>query len=100
MLPKVIHVRHVGGYKLELSFSDGLKGMLDWGPRLRRAKAGGIFEPLQHPEYFAQVELWEGTIRWPNGADVCPEMLYEEISAGLHAHGEAREAMAAFAEYS
>ena len=98
MLPKITHVRHVGGYKLELSFADGLKGTLDWGPRLSRAKAGGIFEPLQRPEYFAQVELWEGTIRWPNGADVCPEVLHEEISAGSAEHSETQMAMAAIAE--
>jgi hypothetical protein len=80
MFPKVIAVRYLGGYKLEITFSDGEKGIVDWSERLAKAKRGGIFEPLKDPNYFAQVELWEGTIRWPNGADVCPDVLYERVS--------------------
>jgi hypothetical protein len=40
-----------------------------------------VFEPLRDdPERFAQVRVdaEEGTIVWPNGADVAPEMLYRE----------------------
>lgn len=80
MFPKVIAVRYLSDYKLEITFSDGEKGIVDWSEKLAKAKRGGIFEPLKAPDYFAQVELREGTIRWPNGADVCPDMLYERIS--------------------
>ncbi len=79
MFPRVAAVRPLEDYKLEVTFSDGVKGVLDWRERLEKAKPGGVFEPLQRPEYFAQVEAWEGTIRRPNGADICPEVLYEEI---------------------
>ena len=79
MYPRVIAVRLLENYKLELIFADGAKGVLDWSERLKRAKPGGVFEPLKKPEYFAQVEVWEGTIRWPNGADICPDALYEQI---------------------
>lgn len=84
MFPKVIAVRYLGGYKLEITFSDGKQGIVDWSEKLAKAKRGGIFEPLQDPDYFARVELWEGTIRWPNGADVCPEILYERINENTH----------------
>jgi len=80
MFPKVIHVQYLGDYKLEIIFSDGTKGVSDWSTRLARAKAGGIFSPLKNTSYFAKVELWEGTIRWPNGADICPELLYEQVA--------------------
>jgi hypothetical protein len=79
MFPKVIAVRYLGGYKLEITFSDGEKGIVDWSEKLAKAKRGGVFEPLKDPNYFAQVELWEGTIRWPNGVDVCPDVLYERV---------------------
>jgi len=80
MFPKVVAVRYLGGHKLEITFSDGKKGVWDWSEKLAKAKRGGIFEPLKDLNYFAQAELWEGTIRWPNGADVCPEALYERVS--------------------
>ncbi|MCI0698730.1 DUF2442 domain-containing protein [candidate division KSB1 bacterium] len=53
---------------------------MDWSEKLAKARRGGIFEPLKDPDYFSRVELWEGTIRWPNGADVCPDVLYERVS--------------------
>jgi hypothetical protein len=80
MFPRVIAVGYIGGYKLEITFSDGVKGISDWSARLARAKTGGVFAPLKNPAYFAKVELWEGTIRWPNGADICPDVLYEQVS--------------------
>ncbi len=80
MFPRVVAVRYLGDYKLEITFSDGMKGISDWSARLARAKAGGVFAPLKNREYFAKVELWEGTIRWPNGADICPEVLYERVT--------------------
>jgi hypothetical protein len=80
MFPKVVAVRYIGGYKLEITFSDGVKGISDWNARLARAKSKGVFAPLKNPEYFAKVEQWEGTIRWPNGADICPDVLYEQVS--------------------
>jgi len=80
MFPRVVAVRYIGGYKLEITFSDGVKGISDWSARLARAKTEGIFAPLKNSAYFAKVELWEGTIRWPNGADICPDVLYEQVS--------------------
>jgi hypothetical protein len=80
MLPRVIAVRYIGDYKLEIAFSDGIKGISDWRKRLAKAKPGGVFEPLKDPEYFAKAEVWEGTICWPNEADICPDVLYAEVS--------------------
>ena len=39
----------------------------------------GVFEPLKDPAYFRQVRVEPdvGTIVWPNGADLCPDVLYE-----------------------
>ncbi len=80
MFSRVVAVRHLNDYKLEVTFSDGTKGISDWSARVHAAKAGGVYEPLKMQEYFAQVEAWEGTIRWPNGADICPDVLYAEVS--------------------
>eukprot|EP01031_Cornospumella_fuschlensis_P023409 gene23409-28405_t len=42
----------------------------------------GVFLPLKDDAYFAQVRVDPelGTITWPNGADVCPDVLYSFAS--------------------
>jgi hypothetical protein len=82
MFPRVTSVRHLRDYVLELTFSDGSSGQVDWRERLEKANPAGVFGPLRDPSYFAQVELWieAGTIRWPNGADICPDVLYSEAT--------------------
>ena len=41
-----------------------------------------IFEPLNDDAFFAQVRVnpETGTIEWPNGADLDPDVLYSKIS--------------------
>ena len=38
----------------------------------------GVFEPLLDPAFFAQVRVDPVlcTVVWPNGADLCPDVLY------------------------
>jgi hypothetical protein len=98
MIPRVIAVRYLGEYKLEITFSDGVRGISDWSKRLAKAKPGGVFEPLKNREYFAQVETWEGTIRWPNDADICPDVLYAEITGKSPWKSEAKEQLEKFDE--
>lgn len=68
-------VRALTGYEVELVFTDGSQRVVDLGPRLR----GPVFEPLrQDPALFRQVRVDPelGTIVWPNGADLDPDVLY------------------------
>ena len=39
-----------------------------------------MFEPLRDVAYFAQVVVGEelGTVVWPKGADLAPEVLHEQ----------------------
>jgi len=75
MIPKVVEVRHLEGYKLWLRFRDGVSGTVDltselWGP---------VFEPLKDVSLFAQAAVHPEleTVTWPNGADLAPEFLYQ-----------------------
>lgn len=79
MLPKVIDARHAGQYKVWLRFADGLSGEIDLADELW----GTMFEPLKNVEMFAKLRV-DGdldTIVWPNGADLSPQWLHEQLEA-------------------
>ena len=77
---KVINVRPLGGFRLEIAFADGLRGELDLADVIRGQD--GVFVPLQDPNYFRQVYVNQelGTIAWPNDVDLDPDVLYSRIS--------------------
>jgi hypothetical protein len=72
----VTDVRVLDGYRVELSFADGVRGVVDLASRI--VGRGGVFAPLENPDFFRQVAVDTelGTIVWPNGADICPDLLY------------------------
>ncbi|MEP7337572.1 MAG: DUF2442 domain-containing protein [Acidobacteriota bacterium] len=62
-------------YQVRLVFSTGEEKVVDLEPLLH----GPIFEPIrQNPEIFRAVTVDPelGTITWPNGADMDPDVLY------------------------
>ena len=68
------------GRKLHLRFKDGLEAVVNMDDVIERFD--GVFAPLIDPEYFrlVRVDPELGTIFWPNGADVCPDVLYSYAS--------------------
>ncbi len=79
MLKDIVEVKPLGGYRLYLRFEDGVAGELDFAGRLRFE---GVFAPLRDPAVFAQVRVHPelGTVVWPNGADLDPDVLHAELS--------------------
>ena len=75
-LKRLIRVRRVEiveGQTVQVEFEDSIVRLLDLAPLMR----GAIFdELLQNPELFNQVTVEHGTIAWPNGADIDPDVLY------------------------
>ena len=60
--------------RVELKFSDGTFRVIDLAPYLE----GPMFDKLKEdPALFRQVRVDRelGTIVWPNGADICPDVL-------------------------
>lgn len=75
--PYVIDARYLNDYNIEIFFDDGKAGVVD----LRKyPDKGGVFSPLSDPEYFRKFFIDLNTLCWPNGADIAPERLYEQIS--------------------
>jgi hypothetical protein len=77
MNPRVVSVRPLENYSIELTFSDGFCGTVDLGKWI--VGHGGVFAPLQDDTFFRRVEVdpEAKTIFWPNGVDFCPDVLYE-----------------------
>ena len=77
MYKDVTKVEPLGGLRLRLTFEGGERREVDLGELV---PLDGVFEALTDPDFFrsVRVEPDVGTIVWPNGADVCPDVLYEK----------------------
>jgi hypothetical protein len=76
---KVPKLKHLGGYRLHATFSDGTAGEYDFSALV--AESGPMAETLRDPAYFARVFLEDGAPTWPNSFDMCPDWLRREIEA-------------------
>jgi len=79
MLIDITMVRLLDGYQLHLTFEDGIQGIVDIAQLIEFA---GVFEPLTDLVYFSQVAVNPdlGTIYWPSGADLDPDVLYSLVT--------------------
>lgn len=66
----------VGPSRLRLAFRDGSSGEVDLAPLL--AGRGGLLAALRDPDVFrqAQLDTETGTVAWPNGVDLDPDVLH------------------------
>ena len=72
---RVNSVEPLHGFRVRLGFTDGSSREIDLEPYLR----GPVFEPIRRDaKVFRQVSVDRraGTIVWPNGADIDPDVLY------------------------
>ncbi|WP_297324191.1 DUF2442 domain-containing protein [Nitrosomonas sp.] len=65
-------------YCLAVTCNDGTAGIIDMSQLILSEKAG-IFAALKDGQLFSQVCIELGAITWPNGADLDPAWVYEEI---------------------
>jgi len=79
MLKDVISASPLAGFRLHLKFEDGVEGIVDLANEL---SFKGVFAPLRDPSYFAQVRVDPelGSVSWPNGADLDPDVLYSRLT--------------------
>jgi Protein of unknown function (DUF2442) len=72
---RIVAVKPLEGFVLELSFSNGETRTVNVDSFLH----GPVFERLRtDPAMFraVRVDATLGTILWPTGADLCPDVLY------------------------
>ena len=76
MLDSVVKLEIRPELRLWVEFSDGVSGVVDLSKREKR----GVFAPLADPSFFAQARIDEyGVVCWPNGADLAPDAMHDEL---------------------
>jgi hypothetical protein len=79
MLKDVVAAKPLEGHDLYLQFEDGVTGVVNVAALVTFQ---GIFAALQDISYFGRVRVDQdlGTVMWPNGADLDPDVLYSVVS--------------------
>ena len=85
-IPHVRRIESVGRHRLRIWFTDGAVGEHDFEPMV--ARPGPMVEPLRDPAYFARVFVEWGAPTWPNGFDISPEALHEDMKQAGELTGE------------
>ncbi len=70
----VIDVKPFDDYKIELTFGNNEKRIFDVKPYLET----GMFSELKDQKIFSTVRISFDTVEWQNGADLDPEILYQD----------------------
>jgi hypothetical protein len=85
-LVRVRKAKPLGNYHLELTLTDSRVVERELGPML----VGPVFSEIRNDEArFVELRVEAGTLVWPNGADLCPDLL---IWGGLPAADAAADA--------
>jgi hypothetical protein len=66
------------GYRLSITCNDDTNGIVDMSELVNSASAG-IYAALKDAQLFQQVSIELGALTWPNGADLDPLWVYEEV---------------------
>ena len=79
MIPDIVSGRYIDGYKIELIFDDGKKGIVDFSKYLN---VGGVFDRFKDITFFKNFKINSelGVITWDDELDVSPETLYSEAT--------------------
>ena len=82
----VTDVECLGGCRVLLTFDNGERRDVDISTLV---PFDGVFEQLKDESYFRKVRVEPdvGTIVWPNGVDLCPDVLYEQSRSVAPAQG-------------
>jgi hypothetical protein len=79
MLVDIVEARPLEGHRIYLRFEDGVEGEVDLS---KLVDFKGVFAPLQDPEEVRRVTVNPdlGTVCWPTGADLDPDVLYSILT--------------------
>ncbi|MBM4386433.1 MAG: DUF2442 domain-containing protein [Deltaproteobacteria bacterium] len=79
MIHYVVSANYKGGYRIEVVFYNGRRGIVDFSKYIEK---GGVFERFKDMNFFRSFEINKelGVLTWGNEIDVAPETLYAEAT--------------------
>ncbi len=79
MAPDVVSATYKDNYKIEITFEDGKKGIVDFSKYLDK---GGVFSRFRDINFFKSFKVNSelGVLSWGDEVDVAPETLYSEAT--------------------
>jgi hypothetical protein len=90
-LNRVKHLRLLGEHRLSVTFRDGFVGEVDLWPAFENPR-GPLVRAFHEPGFFDQAYLDHGTVAWPNGYDICSDVLRYYCELGRVATQEEMDA--------
>ncbi len=79
MLKDIAAATPLENHQIRIRFEDGVEGIVSLACSI---SFQGVFAPLRDPEYFGlvRVDSGLGTVTWPDGADLDPDVLYSLVT--------------------
>lgn len=75
---RVRAVNVLPGYRLLITCNDGTRGIVEMSALVNSPDAG-MYAELKDAQLFQQVNIELGALTWPNGVDLDPAWVHEEI---------------------
>lgn len=75
---RVVDVKALPEYRLQVCFVDGLCGEVDMSSLVHSTTAG-VFASLADPAHFAKAYVEHGAVTWPGEIDLAPDAMHAAI---------------------
>ena len=76
---RVRAVQVLPGYRLDVVFVDGTRGVTDLSALIHSEDAG-VFASLRDPALFSRARVVYGAVTWPGEIDLAPDALYSQMA--------------------
>jgi hypothetical protein len=73
---RVTEVRVLEGFAIWVRFTYALEGVVRFSPEF----FSGVFSHLSDPAKFGEVAVVNGAVTWPDGLDLAPDAMYQDIT--------------------
>ncbi len=75
---RVADVEALPGFRLQVRFNDGTKGIVEMGDFIN-SDVSGVFAVLRDERLFRQVRVNLGAVTWPGDLDLAPDAMHRAI---------------------